>query len=123
MYLMTAIDSLDNAIEIFKAEKTGGQASDPNHYGLALSNYAIGFTYMTFTTELCRNDERFNGFCEPSHVCYLVDSEQEGLEKAKQSFMTAFDSFDKAGHLFGMYMSKQHEMKLSTESEDPETSK
>ena len=76
-YLTSAIDSLDNAIEIFKAEKPGGQASDPNHYGLGLSTYAIGFTYMTFADELCRDDERFNGLCDPSHACYLVDSKQE----------------------------------------------
>ena len=78
---------------------------------------------MTFASELCRDDERFNGLCQPSHDCYLVDSKQESLDKAKQFFMTAFESFEKAGHLFGMYMSKQHEQKLTTEGSDPETSK
>ena len=46
-YLTTAIDSLDNAMEIFKAEKEL-QEFDPNYYGVALSLYTLGYTYRTF---------------------------------------------------------------------------
>ena len=45
-YLIKAIESLENAIEIFKAEKED-QRYEPNHYGVALSTFTLGYTYET----------------------------------------------------------------------------
>ena len=55
-YLTTAIDSLENSGEIFKMEE------DPNHYGVALSAYAIGYIYQNYSEHLLLNSN-FKGLC------------------------------------------------------------
>ena len=65
IYLTKAIDSLDNALEIFKAEKELREF-DPNHYGVALSVYTLGYTYRAFAPYLCI-DGPYEGLCEQEH--------------------------------------------------------
>ena len=64
-YLTKAIDSLDNALEIFKAEKELREF-DPNYYGVALSVYTLGYTYRAFAPYLCI-DGPYEGLCEQEH--------------------------------------------------------
>ena len=74
-YLTKAIESLENALEIFKAEKELREF-DPNHYGVALSVYTLGYTYRTFAPYLCV-DGPYEGLCEQEHVKYLTESVKE----------------------------------------------
>ena len=53
-YLMKAIESMLNALQIYQAidEESINQK---NNYGMALSNYALGYIYKFFSKDLCRN--------------------------------------------------------------------
>ena len=65
-YLTTAIASLENALQIYKAEKEA-RAYDQNHYGVALSAYSIGYTYETYSTDLSPKEGQFKELCKPEH--------------------------------------------------------
>ena len=48
--MTTAIKSLHESRDIFMAEKDLlREEEEPNHYGLALAFYALGFIYKNFT--------------------------------------------------------------------------
>lgn len=70
-FLTQAIDSLDNALDIFKAKDV--MLEDPNNYGVALCLYTLGFSYLTYEEYLCQ-DGIFKGLCEPEHLKYIVSS-------------------------------------------------
>ena len=57
-YLTTAIASLQNALQIYKAENEA-RAYNPNYYGVALSAYSIGYTYEKYARDLSREEGQF----------------------------------------------------------------
>ena len=79
---------------------------------MALSVFALGYTYRNFSEQLCAKAGPFKGLYAPEHVKYLVASVEEGHKKATIYFKEAYASFEKVQHLLGMYLCKKHEFEL-----------
>lgn len=117
-YLTKAIASLENALEIYRAKELNGDQNQ-NEYGVALSMYTLGYTYLTYADFLCI-DGVFQGLCEPEHFKYLVTDRNAALTKAEKYFSLAYMAFEQVGHLAGMFMSKKREQELQPANNDPE---
>ena len=76
---------------------------EQNHYGMALSNFTLGYIYHNFSKAL--NDERVQE--DAQYESYLLGDESHYLTKANGLYEDAYQSFKKLHHLVGMYLSKE----------------
>ena len=51
--IIQAIESAHNALSIYNTEDEEMQEMEPNQYGMALSNYTLGYIYYNFADQLC----------------------------------------------------------------------
>ena len=107
---MNAIASLENARDIYAGlcEESKFELV-VNHYGIALSVYAMGYIYMNFNEQLLFSNKYKCG--DKDHK-YLVVSNAESRKKACKYFKEAYEHFEEVGHLMGKAMCKYHESEL-----------
>ena len=115
--LVQSIDTAQNALEIFNVQDQQADSKsicyEPNHYGVALCKFTIGYIYENFADYLC--DPRFTS--NPKNDDYTLGTREGCLTKAKDEYEQAYEAFIKVQHLFGKYLSKYRELQTSAEHE------
>ena len=99
------IDAVENAKKIFMFEKE----KKPNQYGVAMTEFHLGFLYKTYSKELLADltyDDELN---ERKERLEIGDKES-CVRKAVSHFEEAFKGFEVHNHLKGMYLSKKNSL-------------
>ena len=85
---------------------------EPNEYGIALSNFTLGFIYHNFAEQLCDcRVQHLSQFC-----AYLQGDSYASCAKAADYYEEAAECFKQVNHKMGEYLSRRRQleaMKLS----------
>ena len=88
-----------------------------NYYGIALSNFTLGYIHYRFADELC--DSRVSGNAE--YEQYFFGDAQQCFTIAMDYYKKAYQNFKKMNHLMGMFMSKAREVEQMKDDGDEES--
>ena len=111
--IIQAIESAQNALDIYKAEDEEMMELEPNHYGIALAQYNLGYIYDHFGEHMA--DSRVKHLTR--YGAFVQSDYQANCAKASEHYRLAAESFQIVQHKMGDYLSRKHQLETLSKSQ------